>query len=156
MDSPIIEGNKLINPGNAVITDISYTLDSNGFISSAPIVKLKSNNFSKEYKIGCVYYGENKFSFEYDLNYCIIPYITNDRTQTVGGIILQSEKVHDSLFGSYINNEKLNDYSLVYKDAIPLAIYNGRIVGPISIWKINYIGDETNLSEILQNRRLSK
>ena len=148
-DSPIIEGNKLINPGNAVITDISYTLDSNGFISSAPIVKLKSNNFSKEYKIGCVYYGENKFSFEYDLNYCIkiIPYITNDRTQTVGGIILQSEKVHDSLFAKlYVNNEKLNDYSLVYKDAIPLAIYNGRIVGPISIWKINYIGDETNLS----------
>ena len=60
-DSPIIEGNKLINPGNAVITDISYTLDSNGFISSAPIVKLKSNNFSKEYKIGCVYYGRINF-----------------------------------------------------------------------------------------------
>ena len=75
----------------------------------------------------------------------------NDQTQPVGGIILQSEKVHDSLFAKlYVNNEKLNDYSLVYKDAIPLAIYNGRVIGPISIWKINYIGDEANLSRFYE------
>ena len=149
VDSTIIEGNKLINPGSAIVTEISYTLDSDGSINSAPIIKLVANNFSKEYKIGCVYDGRNKLSFEYDLNYCIriIPYIVNEGSQNIGGIILQSEKVHNSLFAKlYINGEKLEEYSLLYRDNTPLAIYNGRLIGPVSIWSINYSGSERNVS----------
>ena len=148
IDSPIIEGNKLINPGSAIVNEISYTLNSDGSITSAPTVKLVSNSFSKEYKIGCVYYGGNKLSFEYDLNYCIkiIPYIINDQTQSVGGLILQSERVHEGLFAKlYINNEKLEEYTLLYKDVTPLAIYNGRVVGPVAIWSVNYSGNEKNV-----------
>ena len=148
VDSPIIEGNKLINPGSAIIKEISYTLDSNGSITSAPKVKLVSNGFSKEYKIGCVYSGGTKLSFEYDLKYCIkiIPYIVNGQSQELGGIILQSEKVHEGLFAKlYINNEKLEEYTLVYKDVTPLAIYNGRIIGPVAIWSVNYSGNEKNM-----------
>ena len=138
----------MINPGSASIKEISYTLDASGIIKSAPVVKLVSNGFSKEYRIGCVYYEGKKLSFENDLNYCItiIPYIMNDRINELGGVLLQSEKVHKTLFAKlYINNENLNEYSLEYTDSRPLALYNGRIVGPIKIWSINYSGMENNV-----------
>ena len=148
IDSQLIEGNKLINSGNAVINQISFILDESGNVVSAPKINLVSNNFSKEYTINCIYYQGSKINFDSELNYCItiIPYIRNGQTSNIGGLLLQSEKVYNTLFSKlYINNQNIDNYSLVYSDTTPLAIYNGRIIGPIKIWSIDYAGNENNV-----------
>jgi len=54
--------------------------------------------------------------------------------------------VYKTLFSKlYINNQNIDNYSLVYSDTTPLAIYNGRIIGPIKIWSIDYAGNENNV-----------
>jgi len=149
IDSDIIEGNKIINEGNAIVSKISFTISEIGDIMDDAKITLTTNGFQKEYDLKCIYVDGKKIIEENSkLDYCItiIPVIINDRTQEFGGILLQSNKIHSGLFSKlYINDFNMEGYSKVYEDNTPLAIYNGRIVGPIKIWKINYSGNEDNL-----------
>ena len=155
LDSEIIEGNKLINEGAAVINKISLNLDSEGNLMGEPKINLISKNFQKEYDLGCVYFNGIKIlNNDKPLNYCItlIPSISaNGATQELGAILLQSNKVHGTLFSElYINDKKTSNYVKVYQDNTPLAMYNGRLIGPIKIWKINYTGNENNFDRFLE------
>jgi len=149
IDSDIIEGNKIINEGNAIVSKISFTISENGDILDDAKITLAAQGFQKEYDLKCIYVDGKIIIKEYSkLDYCvsIIPVILNDKTQAFGGILLQSDKVHSSLFSKlYINDFKMDGYSKVYDDNTPLAIYNGRLIGPIKIWEINYFNSGKNL-----------
>jgi hypothetical protein len=62
-----------------------------------------------------------------------------------------SEKVYDTnLAKLYMFNETSPYFKLAYNDDTPLGIYNGRVIGPIKIWEVNYPANITADSFYLQ------
>ena len=72
----------------------------------------------------------------------IIPTIdSNNRMNSIGAGLYLSKRVKNSLFAQlYLFNKKSDNFKLAYSDEsqIPLAIYNGRLIGPYNIWEISY------------------
>ncbi|MEK6956203.1 MAG: STT3 domain-containing protein [Nanoarchaeota archaeon] len=98
--------------------------------------------------IRCVYLLDKYYEFQdYKLDSCIriIPVINSDNTvNQIGAGIVLTKKTGNSLFARlYILNQQSKYFSLVYDDSnmIPLSFYNGRLIGPIKIWKVNYPDD---------------
>ena len=90
-------------------------------------------------------------NYEYGACFKMLP-VFNENNQAnlfTAGLFL-SPKVSESTVGRlYILNENSQIFELVYDDSstrIPLSIYQGRMLGPIKIWKINY-PDNFSLSE---------
>ena len=52
----------------------------------------------------------------------------------------------DGLFARlYLFNQKVPGFKEAYNDGTPLALYQGRLIGPIRIWEIEYPeGTKTN------------
>ena len=103
--------------------------------------------------IKCVYFDKYYEFNNYKLDACIriIPIINSDNTMNqIGGGIVLTKKTGNSLFARlYILNQQSKYFSLVYDDSnsVPLSFYNGRLIGPIKIWKVNYPDDLKLTSE---------
>jgi len=148
-DSELIEGNKIINANTAKINKISFNINTEGNKISDGILALSTNNFQKDYDLGCIYMNGEKILDDYsELDVCvtILPTFNGENKNDFGSIMIQSKRAYEGLFSKlYIHDQKIEGYTLVYSDNTPLGLFNGRIVGPIKIWKINYSGNENNL-----------
>ena len=68
----------------------------------------------------------------------IMSFVDENRGNRIGAALYLSPKVKNSLFAQlYLLDKKTKNFELVYKDDLPIAVYNGNIIGPIKIWKIN-------------------
>ena len=59
----------------------------------------------------------------------------------VGNALYLSPRVAQGLFARlYLLNEQMEGFKLVYSDesSVPLAFYNGRLIGPLRIWEAKY------------------
>jgi len=97
--------------------------------------------------VKCIYFEDQKQFFDGEgIDAClkIVPAFQGNQGNALGAAIYLSEKVKDSFFAkAYIGNEEIEGFELVYNSEgqIPLGLYQGRIFGPIRVWKINYPGD---------------
>ncbi|MGB9675011.1 MAG: STT3 domain-containing protein [Candidatus Nanoarchaeia archaeon] len=136
--------NKLVLPKNrAGIGGFSLTLQNETIIN--PIAYVVYNKEIRTIPISCIYIKGNKIEFQTEnqsLKGCLvlIPSIDQSgRAIEIGGALWLSEKVWDTNFARlYIYNESSPYFELVYQDDLPLAIYQGSIIGPIKIWQVRY------------------
>ena len=101
----------------------------------------------KQYNVPleCVFVNGVELEFDQKgLDGCLllIPRIVNNKMESpIGGAIYLSERVRNSLFAHLFLYGAESDYfKLVYTDQenTPLALYGGRLIGPLKIWEVSY------------------
>ncbi|MEW6063427.1 MAG: STT3 domain-containing protein [Nanoarchaeota archaeon] len=110
-----------------------------------PIAVLAYNNQQYRMPMECVYFNGREYNFENAvLKGClrIIPTIQDNQMNVIGAAYYLSEKVRKTFFAQLylLNNQNMPAFKLVYSDEndYPLAVYNGRPIGPMRIWEIGY------------------
>ncbi|MBT3866193.1 hypothetical protein HOF78_03805 [Candidatus Woesearchaeota archaeon] len=116
---------------------------------SQPSAAVIYNGKQFDVPINCIYFNGEEINWpgEEGLNGClrIIPEIVNDNQQDpFGAAMYISERVRRTLFSNLFLMDKESDYfKLAYPDenAWPLALYGGRLIGPLKIWEVSYPED---------------
>lgn len=142
LDEDYVLNNRVYSEGKSAI--IGLTIDSQENSLSNPIAYLSDGKSTPtEVPIECVCFNGicEDNSIQTDFRGCIV-IIPSFQSQTegseLGAAFYLSKKVKDGLFARlYIKGEKLEGFEEVYSDDTPLALYQGRIIGPKKIWKIN-------------------
>jgi dolichyl-diphosphooligosaccharide--protein glycosyltransferase len=143
LDKDYLVSNIILPEGQAGIYGFAVPSDLN---SQTPQAYVSYNNQQYIFDIPCIAKDGQRTNFETSpnstLNGCLvlIPYIQDqNNVNDVGAAFWASEKVWDTNFARlYLYNEKDLNFKLIYKDNMPLALYQGRIIGPIKIWEVNY------------------
>jgi len=103
-----------------------------------------NNGQQKQIPLSCVFINGEEINFNNGgLKGCfrVIPTINGENINPIGAGFYVSEKVRKTLFTQlYLFDKPGKYFNLVYndKDQIPLALFNGRTIGPMKIWEINY------------------
>ncbi|MDD5178466.1 MAG: STT3 domain-containing protein [Candidatus Nanoarchaeia archaeon] len=127
------------------LVSINVSEGGNVDFPKAPIAAVIYNNKQYNIPVNCVYFEGKTYKFEgEDLGGCLrfIPSFEGTKGDRIGALLYLSDKVVKGNFGRlYLLEEKSEAFELVYNDeslGVPLSYYNGRIIGPLKIWKINY------------------
>ncbi len=128
-----------------------------------PNAIINYNNEQIKLPMRCLYLGNQVIYFEnYTYGGCfrVIPVIQGDQVYPSGAGIFLSPRVSESLFTRlYLFDESNPYYELVYDSNqevnLPLVVYQGSLIGPIKIWKVNY-PDDLNLTDEEMNYYLRK
>lgn len=145
LDKDYVIGKTVLPAGTTLIGGFTIVVSADGKITEAPVAHLiTSNGKQLELQAPCLIIGGKKLEFETNntINGCLmlVPYY--DQTgqgNPVGGAFWVSEKVWDTNFAKlYLFNEISPYFKQVYGDDTPLGIYNGRVIGPIKIWEVQY------------------
>ena len=160
IDSPIIEGRKVIPAGAGRMNKIELYFDDSGNVARAPRATIVANGFEREYGIPCLVIDGFKLSFDIEsevIDGCIkvIPGVQGEYQNPLAGLLFMSNKVKDGLFGRlYVNVEIIPEFTEVYSSGFPVMIYNGQIVGPVKIWKLNYPTNLPNTDRFLNQSKM--
>lgn len=109
-----------------------------------PTAVLFFNGKQTRVPLECIWLNGREIRFpEPGLKGClqIVPSIQDQKADPAGAAFYLSERVYKGRVGQYyMLGKKSENFELVYSDEkeMPLAIYNGRIIGPTKIWKVNY------------------
>jgi asparagine N-glycosylation enzyme membrane subunit Stt3 len=109
-----------------------------------PTAAVFYNNQRKDIPIECIYINGVKTTFDTPgLKGCfrIVPTIENNQMNPMGAGLYVSEEGVKALWTNMYLFDKWSDaFKLVYDDSnnIPLALYQGRQIGPIRIWEVHY------------------
>ncbi len=131
----------------AIVLPIQEIKDSNntvtGFNIQQPKAILVYAGQQAQVPLKCVYINEKIYEFNDGIDGCfrVMPSISNNQLNPLGAGLYLSPKVKNSLFARlYLYNEKSDNFKVAYSDEsqIPLAIYNGRLIGPYKVWEVNY------------------
>jgi len=128
------------------IKEIKQNNSLEGYNINQPSAILVSNGEQIQIPLKCVYINNKKYEFNDGLDACfrVIPTINNNQINPIGAGLYLSPKVKNSLFAElYLYNKESDNFKVAYSDEsqIPLAIYNGRLIGPYKIWEVNYPKD---------------
>ena len=143
LDKDYVLGKLILSAKNAGIGGFSFVVQNDSI--TEPKAYVVSNSQQFELPISCLIAQGKRINFETtndSLAGCLmmVPYF--DQTgqgNTIGGAFWISEKVWDTNFAKlYLYNETSPYFKEVYADDMPLGIYQGRIVGPIKIWEVEY------------------
>ena len=110
----------------------------------SPTVVVVNNGQQRQIPLECIFANGQEINFnQVGLKGCLmlIPSIKGENINPAGSAIYVSEKVRKTNFAQlYLFGKPGKYFNLVYNDEnqLPLAYYNGRIIGPLKIWKINY------------------
>ncbi len=111
----------------------------------------------------CVFFNGQEYVFGEEENFegldsCfqILPVYQSGQFNGFGaGLYLSNDVWHTWFTEHYLFGKDSEYFITVYNDesSVPLAIYNGRIIGPIKIWEVNYpenltIGEEFYITEL--------
>jgi len=154
LDEDLIYNNQLFPRIDAgIIGFFVPTTRSNGrLIVKQPIAILTYNGRKTEIPLECISIGDVNYNFEQPgLKGCIklIPTIdTNNQINKdidfPAGALYISERAKRTLWVQlFLLNKKSEYFKEVYNDeaSIPLAVYRGRLIGPLKIWEISYPKD---------------
>jgi len=122
--------------------------DTGDFTILQPEAIISFNAQQETIPVTCVFQGEEKLTFETPgLDGClrIFPrYLSNQYQQENGAVLWVSRRGTSSLWTKlYLFNEASPYFQLVYDDSSQnkLAYFQGRILGPLKIWRITYPED---------------
>ena len=111
------------------------------------------NGQQVEVPINCIFLNNQELKFDNSegIDAClrIIPIISENQQNPMGALLYLSPKVKRTLFTRlYLFNQEDEYFKVGYNDegSMPLSIYNGRLIGPLKIWEINY-PDNLNIPE---------
>lgn len=151
LDEDFIHNGVLYQKGTpiiALILNLQKAFDENNNLVGSQILQphviLVNNGQPVELTLKCIYI-DKLYNFEdYDYGGCarIIPAIEGQQANNLGAALFLSRRVADSFVGRlYVLENESNYFELVYSDAgngSPLAMYNGRQIGPMKVWKVKY------------------
>ena len=129
-----------------ITLEISKSSSNENSVSlNQPIAILIYQGKRYDIPIQCVFFNNQERNFEKNgVNGCfrLIPQISSDgKANPIGTGFYLSEKVRKTLFAQmYLMDKEWDGFKKVYSDDqyIPLALYNGRLIGPTKIWEISY------------------
>jgi len=128
--------NKEILQGNETISTKQF---------GQPKAVLVYNGQQYNIPVECVYTGKEELNFpEPGLKGCLrlmTVFESSNQANPMGAVMYLSEKVRNGRVGQWYLMDKESPYTkLVYndEDKMPLAVYQGRVIGPLKIWEINY------------------
>jgi len=159
-DAPIIDGKRVIPAGQGRINKIEIYFDNARNVNFAPRATVVANGFEKEYELSCLVTNTYRTTFDIksgDIDGCVkfIPGVQGEYQNLNAGLLFMSSKVKDGLFARlYINQENIPEFTEVYSSDIPLMIYNGQLVGPVKIWKLNYPNNLENTERFLDESKM--
>ena len=121
-----------------------------------PLAILVYQGKQVEVPIGCVYI-DKLYKFENaTLKSClrVMPTFKGSKLENeIGNALYLSPRVAQGLFARlYLLNEQMEGFKLVYSDesSIPLAFYEGRLIGPLRIWEAKYDNKIKTVPEYLR------
>ena len=95
--------------------------------------------------VNCIFFNNKEIIFggKDALPGCIriLPTITGQQMNPIGSLMWLSKDVYEGLFAKlYLMNMQSENFRLVHgsEQEVPIALYNGELIGPIKIWEINY------------------
>jgi len=124
---------------------LPLTPKEDGFEFGQPTAVLIYNGQQVRVPLQCIFFDGQEINFpEEGLDGCLrmIPVINeNGQIDSLSAGFYISPKVRRTLFTQlYLFGKEGKYFKEVYndKDRMPLALYQGRIIGPLKIWKISY------------------
>jgi len=127
---------------------IPVTEKEDGINFERPQVVLFYRDKQVNVPLDCVFYDGKEIVFGDDgMHGCFmfIPTIEgNNQGNPVGAGLYLSNRVRQTLFAKlYLYGQESSNFKVVYNDEsnLPLAIYQGRLIGPLKIWEISYPSD---------------
>ncbi|MEA3378600.1 MAG: STT3 domain-containing protein [Nanoarchaeota archaeon] len=158
VDHDIVYNNILFPAGRAAVAGAFLQIKSkevegpNGtketlMLIDNPEIGLIYNGQQMRAPINCVYFNGKKIMYDNPnaINACVrvIPKIdATGQMNLLGAALYLSPIVANSNFARlFLMNEESEYFKLTYTDedkGMPLAIYQGRLIGPLKIWEINY------------------
>ncbi len=143
LDQNIVLGNMVLPAGGAQIAGFSLMRNNNTI--TEPKVYISYAGKQIPFDLSCIYKNGVRLSFpetQSTLRGCIVivPYF-KDQTQgnEEGAAFWASEKVWDTNFARlYLYSERDPRFKLVYQDDMPFVVFQGRPIGPIKIWEVQY------------------
>jgi len=140
-------GAVLLPVQNVKVTQGNQTIDM--IKINQPLAAVIYNGKRTDIPIENAFFNDNFIKFEkpgLKGVFRIMLSISNNQQNNLGSGIYVSERVSRTIFANlYLFNQKNPDYDtsafeLAYDDSnnMPLLVYNGREIGPLRIWKINY------------------
>ncbi len=136
-------GNLVLPSGQAQIYGFTLTIQNDKISDPKALVSYRGQQYS--FDINCLYMEGIQFTFPTTSNTltgCLVtkPYFQSEtQVSNIGSAFWVSEKVWDTNFARlYLYGEELPYFEEVYNDQTPLGVFQGRIIGPIKIWKVSY------------------
>ena len=123
---------------------VPLNIDSEKVTVEQPQALVIYNNQQQTIPVKCIFLDGNEIVFDGEgINGCfmIIPAINGNAANKVGSAMFLGERVWKSRFAQlYLLGKQNEHFAVVYNDekSLPLSVYNGRLIGPLKIWKINY------------------
>ena len=119
--------------------------ENNGnLVFSQPIAIIVEGEQQFSVPLKCLYIDDRLIEFQGEgLDGClrVIPsFIDDDQANRIGAALYLSPDVKKSLFAQlYLFDKETDNFELVYNDNnnLPLSLFQGRIIGPLKIWKVN-------------------
>jgi len=123
--------------------NVNETLNGVNFLQPRGI--LVYNGQQIEVPINCIFFNNQELKFDNSngIDACLrfIPTINGNQQNSIGALMYLSPRVKRTLITRlYLFNQQDENFKIVYndEDSMPLAIYQGRLIGPLKIWQINY------------------
>ena len=143
LDKDYLIDDLILPEGQAGIFGFNVPSDLSSQVPQA-FVSYKNQQFT--FDVPCLWMQGKRYDFDTNENstlkgcLVLIPYVQDqDNSDPVGGALWASEKVWDTNFARlYMYGEDDPNFKLVYQDEIPLVYYQGRLIGPIKIWSVEY------------------
>ncbi len=164
LDEDFVYDGQLFRKQNAAIAGFFVPLmkTDSGIIIKQPSALIVHEGQQIKVPLDCIYLDKEINFGQSGLKGCLklIPTIESDNTFNKGlnffaGSIYISEKARETLWVKlFLLDKKFDYFREVYNDEnmMPLAIYAGRLIGPLKIWEISYPEDiaikEKYLSEV--------
>ena len=130
----IIETSNIME--NGTITGVNFMQPRGIFVYNGQQIEIPIN---------CIFFNNQEITFNNPtgINACLrmIPTISGEQQNQIGALLYLSPRVKNTLFTRlYLFNQQDENFRLVYNDenSLPLAYYQGRLIGPLKIWEISY------------------
>jgi len=149
LDKDLVMGNLIFPANQAGIGGFSITVSSDGNQMTSPILYMVYNGQQYQFGIDCMYMNGQKLQMTKTDNEsmpimkgCMVlapSIVSQTQANAIGAAFWLSEKVYDTNFARlYMYNETDPNFKQVYADNTPLGIYQGRVIGPVKIWEVEY------------------
>ncbi|MBI2672655.1 hypothetical protein HYX19_00170, partial [Candidatus Woesearchaeota archaeon] len=113
-------------------------------IPEQPQAVVLGNGKQTNIPLKCLYYEGKMIEYSDGIDGCfrIMPTFDGNRLNKIGSALYLSPRVKKTLFAHMylFDGKDYSNFKLVYSDddRSPLALYQGRQIGPLMVWKVNY------------------